>query len=60
MNEQGEINGLGPWLWERPWRTLLIGMFGRAAHMADVLPPYDPDPKGFPAGQIAAGREQQD
>jgi len=28
--------------------------------VADVLPPYDPDPKGFPAGQIAAGREQQD
>ncbi|MCW2133726.1 hypothetical protein [Arthrobacter sp. VKM Ac-2550] len=31
LYEQGEFNGLGPWLWEHPWRTLLIGIFGTAA-----------------------------
>lgn len=31
LYEQGEFNGLGPWLWEHPWRTLLIGILGTAA-----------------------------
>lgn len=30
LYEQGEFNGLGPWLWEHPWWTLLIGIFGTA------------------------------
>jgi hypothetical protein len=31
MYEQGGFSDLGPWLWEHPWRTLLIGIFGTAA-----------------------------
>lgn len=108
LYEQGEFNGLGPWLWEHPWWTLLIGIFGTAGGvwltfsrytvqgspsltsgvfllglMAAVggvcclgfwflirpgpedkelsfRPEGDPAQKSFPAGQIAAGNEQQD
>jgi hypothetical protein len=108
MYEQAEFNGLGPWLWEHPWRTLLIGIFGTAVgvwltffrhalqgsvtHTSVVgllglmvavggvcclgfwflirpgpedkefsfRPEGVPAPKSFPAGQIAAGSEQQD